>query len=103
MASVIVSDKRTVSWRTPCACVKTGYRSSPQNRASETSCIIDNFSRMSKHKICLSQKKARLKKRHTNAPFPIFAKKHICEAKMVANFKNAFLIFRKEIFIYRFF
>ena len=29
--------------------------------------------------------------------------KHICEAKMVANFKNAFLIFRKEIFIYRFF
>ena len=39
----------------------------------------------------------------SNAPFPIFAKKHICEAKMVANFKNAFLIFRKEIFIYRFF
>ena len=57
MASVIVSDKRTVSWRTPCACVKTGCRSSPQNRASETPCIIDNFAHMSKHKICLSQKK----------------------------------------------
>jgi len=54
-------------------------------------------------KFAFLKKKARLKKRHTNAPFPIFAKKHICEAKMVANFKNAFLIFRKEIFIYRFF
>lgn len=34
---------------------------------------------------------------------PFFVKKRVCEAKMVANFKNAFLIFRKEIFIYRFF
>lgn len=58
---------------------------------------------MSKHKICLSQKKPVSK---SGIPTPLsqfLQKKHICEAKMVANFKNAFLIFRKEIFIYRFF
>ena len=75
----------------------------PAKSGSETSCIIDNFYAHVKTQNLPFSKKSPSQKAAYHAPFPIFAKKHICEAKMVANFKNAFLIFRKEIFIYRFF